>query len=65
MFMFSVYFVISYFMAKQSYDSSVSASNDLSVIFGKQQCLESLINFVKEDYIRNETIYLWNDLSTV
>eukprot|EP00347_Sterkiella_histriomuscorum_P002941 403366205 len=58
MIVFSVYFIISYFMAIKNYQTAANSSQDLGIIFSKEQCFENLISYLRENQIRNESLTL-------
>lgn len=62
---FIAYFLGSYFMAINNFKVTASSVQDLNVIMFKEACFENMITFIRENQIRNESVYLPEDLKTV
>ncbi|CDW76681.1 pas domain s-box family protein [Stylonychia lemnae] len=63
MVVFSVYFIISFFMAQKNYQTAANSSIDLGTIFSKEQCFENLISYQRENMIQNKTIMLTDNIT--
>lgn len=62
---FCGYFGIDYYMANRNYDVAIESSQDLAIIFRKEQCLDNLLIFLRENLIRNESVVFYELNTTV
>eukprot|EP00347_Sterkiella_histriomuscorum_P008635 403344343 len=53
---FSMYFVATLIMQKNSYSHIEGSVNDLSLVFNKEVCFENLLIFIRENAIQNTSI---------
>eukprot|EP00347_Sterkiella_histriomuscorum_P022071 403331786 len=61
----SFYFIATFLLSQNNYNQAATSVDDLGVIFSKDMCYENLINFLRENAIRNESIVLTEDGLTV
>lgn len=54
----SIYFVIAYFLAMNTFQTASTLLPDLQTVFLQGTCLDSTINYLREDEIHNDTLTL-------
>ena len=54
----SIYFVIAYFLAMNTFQTASTLLPDLQTIFQRGTCLDSTINYLREDEMHNDTLTL-------
>ncbi|CDW88868.1 pas domain s-box family protein [Stylonychia lemnae] len=54
----SIYFIATFMMSRTNYMNASASIDDLSIIFDKDGCFDILINFLRENQIRNESLKL-------
>lgn len=63
--LFSSYFLIAYFMACNTFTQTSKAIDSLNLVYFKDACIENLIVFIRENYIRNQSVVLFEDPSKI
>ena len=53
---FSSYFVVGYFFSVNSFAQTPNILSDLDIVYFKDITIDTLMAFVREDYVRNELI---------
>jgi hypothetical protein len=53
---FSSYFIVGYFFSVNSFSQTPNILSDLDIVYFKDITLDTLMAFVREDYVRNELI---------
>jgi hypothetical protein len=53
---FSSYFVVGYFFSVNSFAQTPNILSDLDTVYFKDITIDTLMAFVREDYVRNELI---------
>ena len=53
---FSSYFIVGYFFSVNSFSQTPNIISDLDIVYFKDITLDTLMAFVREDYVRNELI---------
>ena len=56
MLIFCLYFVISFVLIKDNYEKAPKSIEDLQVIFLEEPCSESILLYLRENAIRNDSI---------
>jgi hypothetical protein len=53
---FSSYFIVGYFFSVNSFSQTPNILSDLDIVYFKDITIDTLMAFVREDYVRNELI---------
>ena len=54
----SSYFIIAYFLAMKTFQTAADVIDKLEIIFYKGSCFDSAMNFMRENQIRNQSMYI-------
>lgn len=60
----SSYFIIAYFLAMKTFETSAQVIDTLEIIFYKGSCFDSAVNFLRESQIRNESMMIRSALDS-
>lgn len=58
----STYFIIAYFLAMKTFETAAQVIESLEIIFYKGSCFDSVMNFLRESQIRNESMMIKSTL---